>query len=193
DRSATMGYCLDDAAWDRGFATEAADALFQWAFDTLDLNRVQAETDTRNTASRPRAGKARLCAPRHATRRLHRERRGAANLAGAADRVRARRRRQGVPPRRPNHRRAPPASKRRRTSCWFCPRTSSHRRRADEGECQCDGERAARQRRLRLHDGHAVRLADLYPLADPRAVTSGHVKAKSSYLNLIASALREVS
>jgi [ribosomal protein S5]-alanine N-acetyltransferase len=50
-RSAKMGYCLDDAAWGQGFATEAAGALLQWAFDTLDLNRVQAETDTRNTAS----------------------------------------------------------------------------------------------------------------------------------------------
>ena len=50
-RSATMGYCLDDAAWGQGFATEAAAALLQWAFDTLELNRVQAETDTRNTAS----------------------------------------------------------------------------------------------------------------------------------------------
>lgn len=50
-RSATMGYCLDDSAWNQGFATEAADALLQWAFDTLDLNRVQAETDTRNTPS----------------------------------------------------------------------------------------------------------------------------------------------
>ena len=50
-RSATIGYCLDDAAWGQGFATEAAGALLQWAFDTLQLNRVQAETDTRNTAS----------------------------------------------------------------------------------------------------------------------------------------------
>ncbi len=50
-RSAKMGYCLDDAAWGRGFATEAAGAVLRWAFDTLDLNRVQAETDTRNTAS----------------------------------------------------------------------------------------------------------------------------------------------
>jgi [ribosomal protein S5]-alanine N-acetyltransferase len=50
-RSASMGYCLDDAVWGHGFATEAAGALLQWAFDTLDLNRVQAETDTRNTAS----------------------------------------------------------------------------------------------------------------------------------------------
>ena len=50
-RSARLGYCLDDAAWGQGFATEAAGALLQWAFHTLDLNRVQAETDTRNTAS----------------------------------------------------------------------------------------------------------------------------------------------
>lgn len=50
-RSAAMGYCLDDAAWGHGYATEAGRALLQWAFATLDLNRVQAETDTRNVAS----------------------------------------------------------------------------------------------------------------------------------------------
>jgi RimJ/RimL family protein N-acetyltransferase len=50
-RRASMGYCLDDAAWGHGYATEAARALLQWAFDTLDLNRVQAETDTREAAS----------------------------------------------------------------------------------------------------------------------------------------------
>jgi RimJ/RimL family protein N-acetyltransferase len=50
-RSASLGYCFDDAAWGHGFATEAARALLRWAFDTLDLNRVQAETDTRNVAS----------------------------------------------------------------------------------------------------------------------------------------------
>jgi [ribosomal protein S5]-alanine N-acetyltransferase len=50
-RSARMGYCLDESAWGKGFATEAAGAVLQWAFDTLDLNRVQAETDTRNIAS----------------------------------------------------------------------------------------------------------------------------------------------
>jgi ribosomal-protein-alanine N-acetyltransferase len=50
-RSAAMGYCLDNAAWGRGYATEAGSALLQWAFDMLDLNRVQAETDTRNVAS----------------------------------------------------------------------------------------------------------------------------------------------
>jgi RimJ/RimL family protein N-acetyltransferase len=50
-RSAKMGYCLEEAAWGKGFATEAAGALLRWGFDTLDLNRVQAETDTRNKAS----------------------------------------------------------------------------------------------------------------------------------------------
>lgn len=50
-RSASLGYCLADAMWGHGYATEAAHALLRWAFDTLDLNRVQAETDTRNVAS----------------------------------------------------------------------------------------------------------------------------------------------
>ena len=50
-RSASLGYCLRKAAWGQGYATEAARALLQWAFDALDLNRVQAGTDTRNTSS----------------------------------------------------------------------------------------------------------------------------------------------
>jgi len=50
-RSAMMGYCFSDVAWGQGYATEAAGALLAWAFDTLDLNRIQAETDTRNIAS----------------------------------------------------------------------------------------------------------------------------------------------
>ena len=50
-RSASLGYCYGKAAWGHGYATEAAGALLRWAFETLDLNRVQAETDTRNVAS----------------------------------------------------------------------------------------------------------------------------------------------
>ena len=50
-RSAALGYCLTEEAWGHGYATEAARALLQWAFDALDLNRVQAEADTRNAAS----------------------------------------------------------------------------------------------------------------------------------------------
>lgn len=51
NRRASLGYCFDDAVWGHGYATEAARALLGWAFDTLDLNRVQAEVDTRNGAS----------------------------------------------------------------------------------------------------------------------------------------------
>lgn len=50
-RRGVVGYCLNEGAWGHGYATEAARALIRWAFDTLDLNRIQAETDTRNTAS----------------------------------------------------------------------------------------------------------------------------------------------
>jgi ribosomal-protein-alanine N-acetyltransferase len=50
-RSAAIGFCYAEAAWGHGYATEAARALLQWAFDTSDLNRVQAEADTRNAAS----------------------------------------------------------------------------------------------------------------------------------------------
>jgi len=50
-RSASLGYCLGEAAWGHGYATEGAGALLQWGYDTLDLNRVQAEADTRNAAS----------------------------------------------------------------------------------------------------------------------------------------------
>jgi len=50
-RSASLGYCLDVAAWGHGYATEAGRAVLEWAFEALDLNRVQAETDTRNAAS----------------------------------------------------------------------------------------------------------------------------------------------
>jgi RimJ/RimL family protein N-acetyltransferase/catechol 2,3-dioxygenase-like lactoylglutathione lyase family enzyme len=50
-RSLGIGYCLDEPAWGRGHATEAVRAMLQWAFGALDLNRVEAELDTRNTAS----------------------------------------------------------------------------------------------------------------------------------------------
>ena len=50
-RSASLGYCLNQAVSGHGYATEAARVLLEWAFDTLDLNRVQSETDTRNVAS----------------------------------------------------------------------------------------------------------------------------------------------
>jgi len=54
--SAALGYCFTRDAWGQGYATEAAGELLRWAFDRLDLRRVQAEVDTRNAAS-PRARK----------------------------------------------------------------------------------------------------------------------------------------
>ncbi|GAB3305448.1 GNAT family N-acetyltransferase [Epidermidibacterium keratini] len=50
-RSGSLGFCLNESAWGRGYATEAAHALLGWAYESLDLNRVQAECDTRNGAS----------------------------------------------------------------------------------------------------------------------------------------------
>ncbi len=50
-RSLGIGYCLDEAAWGQGYATEAVRAMLQWAYGALDLNRVEAELDTRNAAS----------------------------------------------------------------------------------------------------------------------------------------------
>lgn len=50
-RSASLGYLFDTAAWGHGYTTETAHAVLRWAFDTLDPNRVQTETDTRNAAS----------------------------------------------------------------------------------------------------------------------------------------------
>lgn len=50
-RSAGLGYCLKETAWGKGYATEASRAVLQWAYGALDLNRVQSEVDTRNTAS----------------------------------------------------------------------------------------------------------------------------------------------
>jgi [ribosomal protein S5]-alanine N-acetyltransferase len=50
-RSLGIGYCFEEPVWGRGYATEAVCAMLQWAYATLDLNRVEAELDTRNAAS----------------------------------------------------------------------------------------------------------------------------------------------
>ncbi len=50
-RSLGIGYCLDESVWGKGYATEGMQAVLQWAFSTLDLNRVEAELDTRNATS----------------------------------------------------------------------------------------------------------------------------------------------
>lgn len=50
-RSASIGFCFNESVWGHGYATESARALVEWAFNTLDLNRIHSETDTRNIAS----------------------------------------------------------------------------------------------------------------------------------------------
>ena len=49
-RSAALTLCFAEAAWGHGYATEVVRALLDWAYSTLDLNRVEAELDTRNLA-----------------------------------------------------------------------------------------------------------------------------------------------
>jgi [ribosomal protein S5]-alanine N-acetyltransferase len=50
-RSLGVGYCLSEGAWGKGYATEAVRAMLTWAYQVLDLNRVEADLDTRNAAS----------------------------------------------------------------------------------------------------------------------------------------------
>ena len=50
-RRADIGYVLLPSEWGHGYAHEANTALLEWGFGTLDLNRVEADIDPRNTAS----------------------------------------------------------------------------------------------------------------------------------------------
>lgn len=50
-RRAEIGYALAREAWGQGLMAEALDALVAWAFDALQLHRIEADIDPRNTAS----------------------------------------------------------------------------------------------------------------------------------------------
>jgi len=50
-RRAEMGYILAPSQWGRGYMHEALHALVDFAFSKLELNRLEAEIDPRNTAS----------------------------------------------------------------------------------------------------------------------------------------------
>ncbi|HEY0488040.1 MAG TPA: GNAT family N-acetyltransferase [Telluria sp.] len=51
NRRAEIGYALQKAYWGQGYMSEALGALLAHAFDDLDLNRLEADIDPRNTAS----------------------------------------------------------------------------------------------------------------------------------------------
>ena len=51
-RRAEIGYALASAHWGRGIASEALRLVLHHAFDTMQLERVEADTDPRNVPSR---------------------------------------------------------------------------------------------------------------------------------------------
>lgn len=50
-RRAELGYGIDPTLWRRGFMFEAVSALIDFGFAQLNLNRIEADIDPRNTAS----------------------------------------------------------------------------------------------------------------------------------------------
>ena len=56
-RRAEIGYALNRECWGKGFGREAVGALIDFAFDTLQLERLEADTDPRNHRSRSMLGR----------------------------------------------------------------------------------------------------------------------------------------
>jgi len=50
-RRAEVGFVLGRSAWGKGYMSEALRALLDYGFSSLDLNRVEADTDPRNLAA----------------------------------------------------------------------------------------------------------------------------------------------
>jgi RimJ/RimL family protein N-acetyltransferase len=50
-RRAEIGYALARAAWGRGYVAEALPALVRFAFEELELHRIEADVDPRNDRS----------------------------------------------------------------------------------------------------------------------------------------------
>jgi RimJ/RimL family protein N-acetyltransferase len=51
DERAELGYWIDPAFWSRGYASEAAQAVVEFGFRQLGLNRIMAEHMVHNPAS----------------------------------------------------------------------------------------------------------------------------------------------
>lgn len=52
NRRCELGYALGSAWWGRGYAAEALESLLGHAFSALDMNRIEADIDPRNEASK---------------------------------------------------------------------------------------------------------------------------------------------
>lgn len=50
-RRAEVGFGISQSAWGYGYATEAVRQLISYGFESLSLNRVEADIDPRNSAS----------------------------------------------------------------------------------------------------------------------------------------------
>ena len=50
-RQAIVGFTVASAYWQMGYGTESMTALLEYLFNALELHRVSADCDTRNTAS----------------------------------------------------------------------------------------------------------------------------------------------
>ena len=51
NRSAEVGYSLSRAHWNQGYMSEALNAIVEFGFTRLGLNRIEAQHDCRNPAS----------------------------------------------------------------------------------------------------------------------------------------------
>lgn len=50
-KRAELGFAIERSQWGRGYASEAAGAIVRYAFDAMDLHRIEADVDPRNPAS----------------------------------------------------------------------------------------------------------------------------------------------
>lgn len=51
NRRAEVGYLLNRRYWGKGYMTEAMACVVSWAFDELELHRIEADTDPENLPS----------------------------------------------------------------------------------------------------------------------------------------------
>ena len=50
-KRAELGFAVERSQWGKGYASEAAGAIVRFAFETMDLHRLEADVDPRNHAS----------------------------------------------------------------------------------------------------------------------------------------------